>query len=192
MDVTPEQLESAAQDSPALRRAEERAEEEAEIDAEAAEEVAEEERAEADSKEEALEDEPTSSVDDLSARSGGPEDAENVEAVVEEEVVAEHEEATFESEEPDVAGATGAADHPKGDDGVQHWELDNGATLYDVTHLRCRSARYTPATSDNSCSPAKAQMTAFPVAPGGPMPPVEGCNKQDYEVLIVIGMAVDE
>ena len=34
-------------------------------------------------------------------------------------------------------------------------------------------------------------MTAFPVAPGGPMPPVEGCNKQDYEVLIVIGMAVD-
>jgi len=82
--------------------------------------------------------------------------------------------------------------HPKGDDGVQHWELDNGATLYDVTHLRCRSARYTPATSANSCSPAKAQMTAFPVAPGGPMPPVEGCNKQDYEVLIVIGMAVDD
>jgi hypothetical protein len=81
--------------------------------------------------------------------------------------------------------------HPKGNDGVQHWELDNGATLYDVTHLRCRSARYTPAAGGNSCSPAKAQMTAFPVAPGGPMPPVEGCNKQDYEVLIVIGMAVD-
>ena len=81
--------------------------------------------------------------------------------------------------------------HPKGDDGVQHWELDRGATLHDVTHLRCRSARYTPAASDNSCSPAKAQMTAFPVAPGGPMPPVEGCNKQDYEVLIVIGMAVE-
>lgn len=81
--------------------------------------------------------------------------------------------------------------HPKGDDGVQHWELDKGATLYDVTHLRCRSARYTPASS-NSCSPAKAQMTAFPVSPGMPMPPVEGCNKQDYEVLIVIGMAVDD
>ena len=81
--------------------------------------------------------------------------------------------------------------HPKGNDGVQHWELDKGATLHDVTHLRCRSARYTPAASDNSCSPAKAQMTAFPVAPGGPMPPVEGCNKQDYDVLIVIGMAVD-
>src|SRR4030095_9351399 len=82
--------------------------------------------------------------------------------------------------------------HPKGNDGVQHWELDNGAPLHDVTHLRCRPARYTPATSDNSCSPAKAQMTAFPVAPGGPMPPVEGCNKQDYEVLIVIRMGVDD
>jgi hypothetical protein len=81
--------------------------------------------------------------------------------------------------------------HSKDGDGVQHWELDKGATLYDVTHLRCRSARYTPATDANSCSPAKAQMSAFPVAPGGAMPPVEGCNKQDYEVLIVIGMGQD-
>jgi hypothetical protein len=80
--------------------------------------------------------------------------------------------------------------HSKDNEGVQHWELDKGATIRDVTHLRCRSARYTPA-GDNSCSPAKAPMTAFPVAPGGPMPPVEGCNKQDYEVLIVIGIAVD-
>jgi hypothetical protein len=31
-------------------------------------------------------------------------------------------------------------------------------------------------------------MSAFPVAPGAAMPPVAGCNKQDYEVLIVIGM----
>ncbi len=76
-------------------------------------------------------------------------------------------------------------------DGAQRWELDNGATLYDVTHLPCRSARYTPSTSVSSCSPAKAQMTAFPVAPGGPMPPVEGCNKQDYAVLFVIGVAVE-
>lgn len=81
--------------------------------------------------------------------------------------------------------------HSKDGDGVQHWELDKGATLYDVTHLRCRSARYTPATDANSCSPAKAQMSAFPVAPGGAMPPVDGCNKQDYEVLIVIGMGQD-
>ena len=81
--------------------------------------------------------------------------------------------------------------HAKGDDGIQHWELDDGATLYDVTHLRCRSARYTPAAGGDSCSPAKAQMSAFPVAPGGAMPQVEGCNKQDYDVLIVIGVVED-
>src|SRR6266567_8327147 len=92
------QIEAMEGESPALARAEERAEEEAEAQEEAAEGVAEEERAEADSEEQVLEDEPTSSVDELSARSGGPEDAEGVEEVVEQEVLAEHEEATFESE----------------------------------------------------------------------------------------------
>ena len=81
--------------------------------------------------------------------------------------------------------------HPRGKDGAQRWELENGATLYDVTHLRCRSARYTPATSGNSCTPAKARASEFPVAPGAEMPPVESCNKQDYAVLIVIGMGVE-
>ncbi len=81
--------------------------------------------------------------------------------------------------------------HPVDEDGAQRWELDDGATLNDVTHLPCRSARYTPATSDNPCSPANAQKTAFPVTPGGPMPPIEGCNKQDYAVLFVIGVAVE-
>ena len=81
--------------------------------------------------------------------------------------------------------------HPADEDGAQHWELDDGATLYDVTHLRCRSARYTSTTNDGSCSPANAQMTAFPVTPGDPMPPVEGCNKQDYTVLFMIGVAVE-
>ena len=76
-------------------------------------------------------------------------------------------------------------------DGNQRWELGDGATLYDVTHLACRSARYTPATSPNSCSPAKAPTAAFRVAPGRPMPPVDGCNKQDYAVLIVIGVAAE-
>jgi hypothetical protein len=80
--------------------------------------------------------------------------------------------------------------HPMGKDGDQRWQLDDGATLYDVTHLPCRSARYTPATGVDSCSPAKARKSAFPVTPGGPMPPVEGCNKQDYAVLFVIGVAV--
>jgi hypothetical protein len=35
--------------------------------------------------------------------------------------------------------------HPADKNGDRRWELDNGATLYDVTHLACRSARYTPA-----------------------------------------------
>ncbi len=81
--------------------------------------------------------------------------------------------------------------YPMDKDGAQRWELDKGAKLYDVTHLPCHAARYTPATSDNSCSPAMAQRTAFPVAPGVPMPSIKGCNKQDYAVLFVIGVAVE-
>jgi hypothetical protein len=80
--------------------------------------------------------------------------------------------------------------HPPDSHGDRRWELDQGATLYDVTHLACRSARYTPATMGGSCSPAKAKQTSFPVAPGGAMPPVESCTKQDYAVLIVIGVDV--
>ncbi|MGP0593385.1 hypothetical protein ACTRXD_12750 [Nitrospira sp. T9] len=82
--------------------------------------------------------------------------------------------------------------HPADKDGNNRWELDDQATLYDVTHLRCRSARYTPTTDEGSCSPANVQQTAFPVAPGGAMPSVEGCKKQDYAVLIVIAVAVED
>ncbi len=82
--------------------------------------------------------------------------------------------------------------HPADKNGDRRWELDQGATLYDVTHLACRSARYTPAAVGGSCSPANAQKTAFPVAPGGAMPPVAGCTKQDYAVLIVIGVGVED
>lgn len=74
--------------------------------------------------------------------------------------------------------------------GRQHWSLADGATIYDVTHLRCRSALYTPAAGAGACSPAKARPSDFPVTPGAPMPPVAGCNKQDYAVLIVYGVAV--
>ncbi|MDH3376575.1 MAG: hypothetical protein OEQ39_06350 [Gammaproteobacteria bacterium] len=81
--------------------------------------------------------------------------------------------------------------HPADEEGDRRWELDDGVTLYDVTHLACRSERYTPAASDNLCSPAKAQRTAFPVTPGATMPPVEGCDKQNYAVLFVIGVAVE-
>ncbi|HSF68417.1 MAG TPA: hypothetical protein VLA67_13430 [Nitrospiraceae bacterium] len=82
--------------------------------------------------------------------------------------------------------------HPPDRNGDRRWELDKGARLYDVTHLACRSARYTPAAVGGSCSPANVQKTAFPVAPGGAMPPVEGCTKQDYAVLIVIGVGVED
>jgi len=82
--------------------------------------------------------------------------------------------------------------HPADRSGDRRWELDQGATLSDVTHLACRSARYTPAAAGSSCSPANVQKSAFPVTPGGAMPPVEGCAKQDYAVLIVIGIGVEE
>lgn len=62
------------------------------------------------------------------------------------------------------------------------WELSGGATLYDVTHLPCRSALYTGG------SPANANPNAFPVKPGGPMPAVEGCSKQDYSVIFVTAL----
>ena len=80
--------------------------------------------------------------------------------------------------------------HPADDAGAQRWELADNAKLIDVTHLACRSARYTPAAADGTCSPTKTQKAAFPVSPGASMPPVEGCNKKDYAVLFVIGVAV--
>src|SRR5580693_8441650 len=52
---------------------------------------------------------------------------------------------------------------PKDKDGNQRWELADGATLYDVTHLGCRSARYTPATAKNSCSPGNVRTTPDPL-----------------------------
>ena len=78
--------------------------------------------------------------------------------------------------------------HPPSADGRQRWELADGATIYDVTHLRCRAALYTPAKAGGSCSPTAAREDDFPVPPGAVMPPVADCAKQDYQVLIVIGM----
>ena len=79
--------------------------------------------------------------------------------------------------------------HPTGTDGERRWELHDGATLYDVTHLPCRSARYTPASGSGSCSPASADRSQWPVTPGATMPVIGGCHKQDYAVLFVIGIA---
>jgi len=82
--------------------------------------------------------------------------------------------------------------HPRDAGGVTRWELDKGATLHDVTHLGCRAARYTPLAGEHSCSPDKASQNVFPVTAGAAMPAVESCKKQDYEVLIVIGMVNDK
>ena len=74
--------------------------------------------------------------------------------------------------------------------GDMRWELADGATLYDVTHLGCRSARYSPApgADPESCTPANAPQDAFRVAPGAAMPAVEGCLQQDYAVLFLIAV----
>ncbi len=77
---------------------------------------------------------------------------------------------------------------PKDADGKQRWELADGVTVYDVTHLRCRSARYTPEADNKMCSPAAVRESAFPVEPGAAMPPVENCSKQDYAVLFIVGV----
>mmetsp|Transcript_12070 Transcript_12070/g.17628 ORF Transcript_12070/g.17628 Transcript_12070/m.17628 type:complete len:286 (+) Transcript_12070:151-1008(+) len=69
------------------------------------------------------------------------------------------------------------------------WSLEKGK-LFDVTHLPCRSARYTPATGVGDGSPLTAKESDFPVKPGAEMPRVEGCDKLDYAVLFVIGKEV--
>ena len=78
--------------------------------------------------------------------------------------------------------------YPMDKDGKERWQLDNNAKLYDVTHLPCHAARYTPSTEKGSCSPEKVEKAAFPVAPGVSMPSVQGCNKKDYAVLFVVGL----
>ena len=74
--------------------------------------------------------------------------------------------------------------------GKQAWSLADGATIYDVTHLRCRAAVYT-AEAGQSCTPDKTPTGVFPMDPGRAMPEVEGCSKRDYQVLIVIGRMVE-
>ncbi len=75
--------------------------------------------------------------------------------------------------------------------GKQAWSLADGATIHDVTHLRCRAALYTPKADGQSCTPDKTPTHVFPMGPGTAMPSVEGCSKRDYQVLIVVGMMVE-
>lgn len=74
-------------------------------------------------------------------------------------------------------------------DDTGSWKLDKG-TLYDITHLPCRSARYTPRSKTENGSPLTANPKDFPVTPGAVMPGVPGCNSQDYAVLFVVGKGV--
>ena len=90
----------------------------------------------------------------------------------------------------DRAISTSLTIHPADKNGVSRWALGDRATLHDVTHLGCRAARYMPAAAGAACSPVNVPQTAFPVEPGGAMPPVAGCAQQDYAVLIVIGVAL--
>ena len=75
------------------------------------------------------------------------------------------------------------------ENGKQSWKLEDG-TLYDVTHLPCRSARYRPMKGEQERTPADANWSDYPVVPGGEMPAIEGCDKLDYAVLFVL--AVDD
>ena len=68
------------------------------------------------------------------------------------------------------------------------WELSEG-TLGDVTHLPCRSAKYVPI--DDTATPSNANAADFPVIPGGTMPDVPGCKRQDYWVVFVVAVGQD-
>ena len=70
------------------------------------------------------------------------------------------------------------------------WSLEEG-TLYDVTHLPCRSARYS--SSDGAAfSPTQSDVGQFPVTPGADMPKLSTCANTDYAVLFVTAVGVNE
>ena len=77
---------------------------------------------------------------------------------------------------------------PKDAQGGQRWELADNATLYDVTHLRCRAARYTASAGSKACTPGMVDANRFPVPPGDKMPLVSGCDAQDFAVLFIVGV----
>jgi hypothetical protein len=78
--------------------------------------------------------------------------------------------------------------HEKDASGSQRWELADGAVLYDITHLRCRSARYTADATGKPCTPSSVNQDYFPIDPTQAMPEVSGCTKLDFAVLFVVGV----
>src|SRR5579864_1341468 len=78
--------------------------------------------------------------------------------------------------------------HPKDKDGHQRWELADGATLYDVTHLECQCTRYTPSADKIPWRPENVRNMGFPVRPEGALHAVNSGSKHEYAVLIVVGL----
>ena len=76
-------------------------------------------------------------------------------------------------------------------EGKQAWSLSDDKTIGDVTHGPCRSARYTPKTGLDTCSPKDANRAVFPLKAGEPPPLVRGCNRKQYAVLIVFGLPIE-
>ncbi len=77
---------------------------------------------------------------------------------------------------------------PKDANGKQAWELADGATIYDVTHLRCRAARYTPTAGSKGCTPGMVDPNRFPMPLGDQMPLLVGCDTLDHAVLFIVGI----
>ena len=76
-------------------------------------------------------------------------------------------------------------------DGRQAWSLSDGKTIANVTHGPCRSARYTPEGESGTCSPKDADRAVFALKPGEAPPPVVGCSRREYGVLIVFGLPLE-
>lgn len=81
--------------------------------------------------------------------------------------------------------------HAKDANGKQKWALSKGTKLHDVTHIPCRASRFRPKGAANTCTPENAPIGAFPLPVGTVMPPVKHCAKQDYQVLLVVGVPAD-
>jgi hypothetical protein len=77
---------------------------------------------------------------------------------------------------------------PKDAKGAQAWELGDKVVLYDVTHLRCRAARYTLSAGSKACTPGMVDPNRFPMSPGDAMPLISGCDAQDHAVLFIVGV----
>jgi len=74
--------------------------------------------------------------------------------------------------------------------GKQTWSLSDNKTIANVTHGPCRSTRYTPENGLGTCSPVNANQNVFPLKPSEDPPPVQGCKRKKYAVLIVFGKPI--